>query len=135
MNLKEKIKIFERSEIVDDRGSFLKVMFGNEFSKISEEMEIYMVSAKPKKSRGGHYHKFANEWFTLLTGECHLFLEDVNSKQKLIIKLNSSDYKTIYVPPYIAHEFYNPSKTDDFLLLAYTDKKYVKSDTLLYKLI
>tara|TARA_Y100000766_G_C18913584_1_gene609686 strand:- start:4570 stop:4977 length:408 start_codon:yes stop_codon:yes gene_type:complete len=132
MKLNDKIKIYKRNSIKDSRGHFLKIMNGDEFLNKGDEMEVYCVTAKPGQSRGGHFHKIANEWFTILKGQCDLILEDTDSNQNIVIKLSEKDYKTVHIPPFIAHEFINSSKNEDFLLLAYTDRKYRKSDTINY---
>jgi len=126
------IKLIPRKVISDSRGYFLKVIDGNEENN-PFPCEVYITSAKPGESKGGHYHKIANEWFTLIKGVAILILEDVMSKEKKQIKLNSLDSKTILVPPYIAHSFLN-NGNEDYLLLAYTDRKYDSSDTIVYKL-
>ena len=125
-----KITRLERSIIRDKRGFFLKVIDGNEeFNPF--KCEVYITVAHPGQTKGGHYHKVANEWFTLIEGKAILLLEDVKTKQKNKIRLNSLNPKTIFVPPYLAHSFYNNGKSD-YILLAYTDKIYHPNDTISY---
>lgn len=131
-HLKDKIKIIDRKLLSDNRGYFLKIITGKEEGLPNYTGEIYVTLAKPGEKRGGHYHLKANEWFTLLQGECALFLEDVNTKEKLSIELFAPHPKTIFVPPYIAHVFTNTSVSNDFLLLAYTDQLYNPADTIPY---
>ncbi|MDR3654047.1 MAG: WxcM-like domain-containing protein [Paludibacter sp.] len=131
MSLASKIKIIERTRIEDSRGWFLKVITGKEENIPNYTGEIYLTNAVPNEAKGGHYHKAANEWFTLITGECELKLVDLITCEKLSIQLSASTPKTIYVPTNIAHIFMN-NGTEDFILLAYTDKLYNPTDTILF---
>lgn len=131
MSLNDKIKIIPRRLIIDDRGWFLKVIDGKEKNIPSYTGEVYLTSANPGEAKGGHYHQKANEWFTLVTGECELKLVDINSGEKLSINLSSTKVETIYIPNHIAHIFIN-NFTDDFILLAYSDQLFVPEDTIMY---
>lgn len=129
MLLKSKIKIIPRQLICDDRGWFLKVIDGKEENLPVKTGEIYITNAKKGHSKGAHYHKKASEWFTLLVGCCDLLLVDIETNEKMIIKLCENEPKTIYVPKGIAHIFINKLKSD-FILLAYTDLLYDPEDTI-----
>lgn len=131
MSLNDKIKNIPRRLIIDDRGWFLKVIDGKETNIPSYTGEIYLTSATPGEAKGGHYHKKANEWFTLVTGECELKIVDINSGEKLSINLSSNKPETIYVPNNVAHIFINNS-SKDYILLAYTDQLYIPDDTIMF---
>ena len=49
-------------------GGFLRVINGTEPDN-RFKCEVYITSAKPGESKGGHYHLMANEWFTLVKRE------------------------------------------------------------------
>jgi dTDP-4-dehydrorhamnose 3,5-epimerase-like enzyme len=134
MFLKSKIRIIPRRIIGDDRGWFLKVIDGKEEGLPNQTGEIYLTSGKEGQSKGGHYHDKASEWFTLVSGSCDLLLEDVQTNEKMVINLCSTEPKTIYVPKGIAHIFENTSNVD-FLLLAYTDYLYDPQDTMPYSFL
>jgi dTDP-4-dehydrorhamnose 3,5-epimerase-like enzyme len=129
MLLNSKIKIIPRRLISDDRGWFLKVIDGKEDNLPKQTGEIYITNAKEGQAKGGHYHKKAAEWFTLLTGSCDLLLVDIETNERMTIKLYDSEPKTIYVPNGVAHVFVNTLKSD-FILLAYTDLLYDPEDTI-----
>jgi dTDP-4-dehydrorhamnose 3,5-epimerase-like enzyme len=131
MSLNDKIKIIPRRLIIDDRGWFLKVIDGKEKNIPSYTGEIYLTSAKSGQAKGGHYHEKANEWFTLVTGECELKLVDIITGEKLSINLSSTKAETIYIPNYVAHIFVNNS-SNDFILLAYSDQLFVPEDTIMF---
>ncbi len=123
----------KRSVISDDRGWFLKMVDGNEMGN-PFACEVYVTSARPGESKGGHYHLVAKEWFMLIKGEALLSIVDVDSKEKNEILLSGTEPKTIYVPSGIAHQFKNVG-TGDFILIAFTDQKYNPSDTIVYNFI
>lgn len=131
MSLNTKIKIISRRLIIDDRGWFLKVIDGKEENLPSYTGEVYLTCATPGEAKGGHYHEKANEWFTLVTGECELKLVDIVTGEKLSINLSSTKPETIYITNYVAHIFINNS-SNDFILLAYSDQLFVPEDTMIF---
>ena len=130
MSLQDKIIIYKRNKIEDSRGWFLKVITGTELNLPNKTGEVYLTMASPEEMKGSHFHPLANEWFTLITGECVLKLEDVVTKECKEIFLNANDPVTIYVPSGIAHAFCNTSKENDFILLAYSDQLFDPADTI-----
>lgn len=132
MSLKNKILIYNRKKIEDHRGWFLKVIDGKETNLPMHTGEVYITVATPNQSKGGHYHPVANEWFTMIKGECLVELVDMDSKETLNIILSESDPKTIYIPSNVAHNFINTSDRE-FILLAYSDQLFDPADTILYQ--
>lgn len=131
MSLNTKIKIIQRRLISDNRGWFLKVIDGKEECLPSYTGEVYLTSAKSGEAKGGHYHEKANEWFTLVTGDCELKIVDIDTGERQIFYLSSSKPETIYIPSKIAHIFVNNS-CNDFILLAYSDQLFVPEDTIMF---
>lgn len=129
MSLSDKIQIIPRNLIKDQRGWFLKVINGEEDNLPKYTGEIYFTNALPGQSRGGHYHIRAKEWFTLINGECNLFLVDVETSEKMVLNLSSDDPITVFVPSKIAHSFVNIGD-GEFLLMAYNDLLYDPTDTI-----
>ena len=127
--IKEKIKLFDRKKIEDNRGWFLKVITGTEPDLPSQTGEFYITVANPGHSKGGHYHNVANEWFTIITGECNLELLDMETGEELEVQLSEKQPTTIYVPRKLAHNFRNNSEKE-FILLAYSDVLYDPTDTI-----
>ncbi|NPA53462.1 MAG: hypothetical protein GXO21_02205 [Aquificae bacterium] len=132
MSLKEKIEIIPRKKLVDKRGWFLKAIDGKEKNLPDYTGEIYLTSAVKGEVRGNHYHEEATEWFTLIHGKATLFLEDINTKEKMKIEMDSEKPFTVVIPPYVAHAFVNFDE-EPFILLAYTDRLYDPKDTIKYK--
>lgn len=135
MKLKDKIQLVDRQLLLDDRGWFLKVMKGDEDFLQQSFGEIYVTLAKPMEWRANHFHTEASEWFTVLQGQAKVILEDIESKERLEIALASTDPKTLFVPPHVAHVFLNDSKQNNMLLITYADRRYVPNDTTLYNLL
>ena len=129
MPLIDKIKIIPRRLFIDDRGWFLKVIDGKEDGLPNYTGEVYLTNSKPGEAKGGHYHEKANEWFTLVTGECKLQIVDIDSGEKLTIYLSSEKPETIFIPSNVAHIFINIS-TKDYILLAYSDQLFDPKDTV-----
>jgi len=122
-------KIIKRKKISDSRGWFLKVLDGNEDFLKDEIGEFYVTVAFPKNFKGGHYHNIANEWFTLISGNCVLDLYENKTSKRIQINLSSVDPVTVFVPPHISHRFINEND-ENFILLAYSDQKYDPKDTI-----
>lgn len=133
MALKDKIKIIPRRLIKDDRGWFLKVITGTEERIPDHTGEVYLTMGKPGQIKGGHYHPEAVEWFTVIEGEALLRLIDMETKERMEIKMSLSEAITVFVPNNVAHDFKNTGNTD-FIVLAYTDKLYDPKDTIAFKL-
>lgn len=127
--LLDKVEIINRHLISDERGYFLKILTGKENNLPPFTGEIYITSAYPGYNKGGHYHLLATEWFTLLSGKAKLILTDIFTNELLELILDSNMPQTIVVPPLIAHSFINIS-SDNFTLIAYTNKLYDPEDTI-----
>ena len=127
-NLNEKIRTIKRVLLKDTRGSFLKVIDGKEADN-PFNCEVYITSAKPRENKGGHYHLKAREWFCLLKGKATVTVIDIETNERSEISLNGTNPQTIYIPPGIAHSFFNDGDCD-FILIGYTDVEFDPSDTI-----
>lgn len=133
MKLIDRITIIQRQLIKDDRGWFLKAITGTEENLPSYTGEVYLTMGKPGEIKGGHYHMEAVEWFTVIAGKALLRLEDIETKERIEIKMSLETSQTVFVPCNVAHDFKNIGDTD-FIVLAYTDKLYKPEDTIRYVL-
>lgn len=131
--LKDKIKSYQRFLRIDERGWFMKAITGLEDEISANIGEIYFTAAAPGQIKGKHYHISANEWFTLIVGKAVLVLEDITTKERMELFLDSKSPITIHVPPLIAHSVENRFDSD-FILCAYTDLQYNPIDTISYNL-
>lgn len=133
MSLKNKIQIIERNKIIDTRGWFLKVINGKEQGLPTHTGEVYLISAHPGETRANHYHKEANEWFTLIHGKAKMRIEEIRTGETLTLELNADSPTTIFVPSFIAHSFENTGDVP-YILIAYADRIYDPNDTKSYVL-
>lgn len=131
MSLRDKIQIYPRKLLIDERGWFLKTMTGLESQLPNHTGEIYFTCAKPGQAKGGHYHPIAQEWFTMIVGQGVLVLEDIDTKQRMEIEMNAQQPETIYIPPRVAHIVENRA-SEDYIMCAYTDELYDPKDTIAY---
>lgn len=125
------VQVISRTVRRDDRGWLLKVIDGHEPGLPSKEAEVYLAFAVPGQSRGGHYHREATEWFTVVTGEATLDLVDVDTGARRSLHLVASSPATVRVPPGVAHVF-RTAPTSHMLLAAYSDRLYDPADTVPY---
>lgn len=132
MSLCDKIQRYPRRLLQDERGWFLKTITGKEKYIPLYTGEVYFTSAKAGYNKGGHYHNVANEWFTMIVGKGVLVLEDIETKERIEIELNSQQPETIFIPANVAHSVNNRSN-EDFIMCAYTDAHYDPLDTIAYE--
>lgn len=131
MKLAEKVYVLERKVISDSRGWFLKPIDGGERGLFDGgQAEVYLTCGKGGQSKGGHYHRVAQEWFTLIAGSAVLSLHEVGSGEEMRLRLDARRPATVYIPRGVAHTVTNASPTEEFLLLAYTDRRYDPADTI-----
>lgn len=133
MTLRDKVRIIPRCLISDERGWFFKAITGTEENIPSHTGEVYLTMGKPGKTKGGHYHLEAFEWFTVIQGETKLILEDIETKERMEISMNLKESISVFVPCKVAHVLVNTGNSD-FILLAYTDKLYDPKDTIPYQI-
>ena len=131
--LSDRVKIIERKLIADERGWFLKAITGKETGLPQSTGEIYLTMGRPGQSKGGHYHPLAVEWFTIISGNAILKLEDIVTHERMDVEMCLETPVTVFIPNNVAHVVVNNSD-QDFILLAYTDKLYDPSDTITYKI-
>lgn len=132
MFLREKIKLYPRRLLQDNRGWFLKTITGKEERLPLHTGEVYFTSAKAGANKGGHYHNVANEWFTMIVGKGVLILEDIVTNERIEIEMDAQQPETIFIPAHVAHCVVNRSK-EDFIMCAYTDVLYDPIDTIAYE--
>lgn len=105
-------KIIHNSKInLDDRGYF------SEFVKSKKFGQVSVFSILPGKKRGGHYHHTKTEKFMLINGSVQFKLINLANKKKLIIKMNKNKNKVICTVPGWAHEIYNNTNREAYLVV------------------
>lgn len=115
------IEIVQVEKHADERGVLVEFLKGDELGSSNKEFaQIYFATFAPGKIRGCHYHKEKEEWFGIISGVMKVVLEDVQTKERKEIILDSSDetLTRIKIGANIAHGFKNLSK-DPSILIAY----------------
>lgn len=130
MELENKLKIYNRTFIPDNRGWFLKAMTGKESGLPTSFGEIYVVSIAPDQIRGNHFHPLCAEWFTIVEGCCQVVLSDPVDGERLELTIEAPS--TLFVPAGIVHAFTPIHEKGDgrVLMLAYAEFGYDPSDTI-----
>ncbi|MCA9119920.1 MAG: dTDP-4-dehydrorhamnose 3,5-epimerase family protein [Planctomycetaceae bacterium] len=132
----KKIHTIPRNHVSDARGWLLKVISGDEENLTASQGEVYVVFAEPGATRGNHFHRLADEWFTVIQGKCNVSLYDIEENQYLEMLLSADEPQTLYVPAGVAHAFRAPSDSPEgFTLVAYSSRQYDSSDTIARTLI
>jgi len=85
--------------------------FRMEYGYISKFLEKNNAS-------GNHYHLVKQEILIPLQGEFEIRLEDIKTKDKEMIKLNSEENKAIYIKTGISHKIVSKDTTGILLVLA-----------------
>ena len=134
MSLLDKIRIIPRYLISDERGWFFKAITGTEENIPPYTGEIYLTMGRPKQAKGNHYHVKAVEWFTVIQGKAILILEDIETKERIEIPMSLERSISVFIPHNVAHVVINDGE-DNFILLAYTDRKYDPEDTIAYRML
>jgi dTDP-4-dehydrorhamnose 3,5-epimerase len=115
----------------DPRGYLVEFLKQDELAEDQNKFgQIYFVTfEKPNTIRGNHYHHKTYEWFGVAAGVLEVILEDVNTKERLTFKLDSSDKKFVrlHIGLNVAHAFKNIS--DTAVIIDYSNKTYDPQNT------
>lgn len=128
-----KIDIVDLEIKSDDRG----ILIQNQDEEIRSSMKHFFVSfSEPGVIRGQHYHNRKIEWFFIVEGKAEVYLEDITSKEREKIILDSSKPQIIKMPIKVAHAIKN-NGDGKMLLLAIVNEPFNESDsdTFPYKVI
>jgi len=133
------LKITKLEKIKNRNGYLVEFLKGTELEETQKKFaQIYIATILPGAVRGNHYHKSKLEWFTILNGKVRVLLEDIKTKRREDLILDSSEnfLKRVLINNETAHAFKNISDST-VVLVVYTNKIYdpKKPDTYDYKLL
>ena len=116
----------------DKRGFLVEFLRGTELAKRklkTDFAQIYLCTYEPNAIRGNHYHTEKDEFITILTGKVKAVFEDINTKERkeMIIDSEAETLKRVYIGKNVAHVFKNISNTM-VSLVAYTSKEYDRNN-------
>ena len=106
----------------DPRGWLFKAV-PQEFVGENRFGEIYLSGANPGETKGSHYHKETTEWFCVVQGEGTLHLQDINTDEKMTLKLSRENRISVEIPPRVAHAVLNEGD-GEMILLAFANVAY-----------
>jgi len=86
--------------------------------KFKVEYEYISKFLEKNNASGNHYHRVKEEILIPLDGEFEIYLEDVKTKEREMIPMNSVDNKAIYIRTGISHRIVSRGNTGLILVLA-----------------
>lgn len=129
------IEYFEKYN--DQRGQLVVFLRNSNLKKKEKTFgQIYFVTFEKKGAvRGNHYHKKWEEWFGVISGKVKVILEDVKTKKRVSLTLDSEGkkYVRLKIGPNIAHAIKNA--TPYAAVLNYANDEWSDKDTFPYKIL
>jgi UDP-2-acetamido-2,6-beta-L-arabino-hexul-4-ose reductase len=109
----------------DNRGSFLEIM------KTRNTGQFSLITIKPNKIRGNHYHHTKTEKFLLIKGKVKFNFKNIDNKKRFSIIQTDKEYSLINTVPGWSHNIQNLSKSESILLIWVNEVfDFLKSDTI-----
>ena len=133
------LEITELEKIKSKHGYLVEFLKEDELEEDQKKFaQIYVATILPGGVRGNHFHTKKLEWFTILNGKVRVLLEDVRTKKRKDLILDSSEafLKRILIKNETAHVFKNISDST-VVLVVYSNKIYdpKNPDTYDYKML
>ena len=131
-----RVEIVELEKKKDHRGFLVQYLTNSEL-KSKRFGTLYVVYIAPKTVRACHFHKRKQEWSWVAYGKCKFVLQNVRTKEKTELILDSSTDKIvrITIEPFVAHGIKNLSESAS-IIIGYASEAYDPDDpdTYPYKL-
>ena len=110
----KKIQI-ENSTWSDDRGWGLNLLTASR--RTSKPIgDLHVVSMRPGKSRGNHYHENSTEWLLFMGGKAKLIWREVGGKSIHSVMISGTTPALYEVPPNVEHAVINEDQHDIYLV-------------------
>lgn len=122
---KEPFDIVDLTKHSDPRGDLFEILRFKDF-KVPGEGYIYCFTINQGARRGDHYHERKLEWFSCVSGEAIVLLEDVDGNKKKII-LSAIEPKIVYCGPGTSHALMNEKK-EPAVMISYGSKQHDPED-------
>lgn len=113
----QKYEIIEYPSFSDERGETIPFELDEDFP--FEVKRVYLVTAKEKKSRGGHAHKFEQELFVCVSGSVRALVNDGTEDKEILLDKKKEG---LLIRPGCWHEFHDFS--EGAVLLAFSSTHY-----------
>lgn len=118
---KEPFDVVDLVEHADKRGVLHEVLRFKD-QGVPGEGQLYVFTINPGERRGDHYHEAKREWFTCVSGQVTVLLEDRDGHQEKV-ELSSINPKIIYCGPFTTHALYN-EQGEVATCLSYSSKQH-----------
>lgn len=122
---KEPYEVVKLDTHVDPRGTLFEILRFKD-NKVPGDGYLYCFTVNPGQKRGGHYHTQKHEWFTCVSGEVVVQVEDKSGNKKEVT-LQSSTPSVMYNAPFVSHTFINGS-TVPAVVISYGSKQHDPGD-------
>ncbi len=110
----------------DERGELVEVFRGDTVP-MTGRGQVYLTTAFPGRSKGGHYHRRKTEWFCVISGRALVELQDVRTRTSRVFTLDGLHPAVLKVPAFTIHRIVNPTE-QTLWVIAYIDEAYDPGD-------
>ena len=84
--------------------------------------DLHVVSMKPGKIRGNHYHQTSTEWLLCFGGEAKLIWREVGAQPQHEVEICDPGPTLCMIPPKVEHAVINTGRHDIYLS-AFSDRE------------
>ena len=105
----------------DARGSLFEFLLFKD-QEIPGEGHIYCLTIQPGTRRGDHYHEHKREWFTCVSGEVVVLVEEKSGTKHKVV-LSAERPAVLYFAPFTAHTILNVT-SETAVMVSYGSKQY-----------
>lgn len=109
----------------DARGDLFEILRFKD-QKVPADGYIYCVTIAPGARRGDHYHEHKLEWFTCVSGEATILIEEQGGAQHKV-ELSARQPKLVFCAPFTAHALLNRG-TVPAVIVSYGSKQFDPAD-------
>ncbi len=122
---KEPFDIVDLKKHSDPRGNLFEILRFKD-SKVPGEGYMYCFTINTGARRGDHYHTRKMEWFSCVSGEAIVLLEDAKGNKKKIT-ISANEPKIVYCGPGTSHALMN-EKEEPAVMISYGSKQHDPED-------
>jgi dTDP-4-dehydrorhamnose 3,5-epimerase-like enzyme len=115
--------IFSNNFRDSKKGRYFMPLYDDRFPFLDNFKVKYIYCSKfleKNNASGNHYHLIKQEILIPLSGSYEFHLENIQSKEKEVLKFSSDDNVSIYIPTKISHKVVSLDDTGVLLVLANT---------------
>lgn len=126
---KDPYSVLELEVHSDERGRLNEILRHVDY-KIPGEGQLYVLTINPGFRRGDHYHTYKREWFTCVSGEAIVLVEDKDGNQEKIV-ISAEKPKVVYCGPHTTHTLLNKTGSEA-VVVSYGSHQHDPNETDTY---